>query len=453
MNTLLFAAVFAVLSVVYYMVGMYAAQSVQTDNDYFLAGRNLGFWSLTGTLLATQLGGGAILGTAAHAYSIGWYGIFYSLGIAIGFLVLGLGFAGALRSFNIATTAELFEQQFGSVRLKQIASLLSILSLAGLFLGQVVASKGLMVGMGVHSEWLFIGFWVLLIGYTMYGGLPAVVATDILQVLIIVTVFVGLFASLWWQGIVDLSIVRTPLGQGVGTDFLKEYWFAYIGMPLMFSLVEQDLAQRFFAARSKVIAMSSALVASVLVLLFAAIPVYLGMQAKLSGVVLTGQENPLLVFLGQQISPFAYVLVMCALIAAVASTADSLLCAISSNLVQDFMSDASSAARMWSARVATVAVGVAGIIGAYYCADILQVLTESYQLLVSSILVAVLVCFTSLPRIPRAATLSVAAGFSSYVLLATGMVFAPYGIPRAIAALLCAVLGYAVGMITWTKEQ
>lgn len=445
MNMMLFSVLFVVLGIIYYLVGMAAGQKVESDNDYFLAGRSLGFWSLTGTLLATQLGGGMILGTAAHAYNIGIYGIFYSVGMAAGFLVLGLGIAGALRSFNISTTAELFEQQFGSVRLKQVASFLSILSLAGLFIGQVVSSKFLMLGLGVTNEWFFLLFWISLVGYTMYGGLPAVIATDLLQVVLIIIVFVGLFLGFSWQGVVNVASLKVSfLGNQQGA-FFQEYWLAYIGMPLLFSLVEQDLAQRFFAARSKAVAMISSLVASLLTLLFAAIPVCIGIQARLSGIAVADGQNPLIAFIGLHGSELVYVLVMCALIAAIASTADSLLCAVSSNLVQDFIPAEKKQMRLWAAKVATGVVGAIGVISSYYLNDILSVLTQSYQLLVSSILVAVLVCLTAMPRSTTAAALSVGAGFGSYLIFC--LVPAPWGIPQPIAALLLSACAYGVGIL------
>lgn len=452
MNIIWFSALFLLFGVIYYLVGVAASHKVHTDHDYFLAGRSLGFWPLTATLLATQLGGGMILGTAAHAYNLGWPGIFYSLGMSIGFLVLGLGIAGKLRSFNISTTAELFEKQFGSKSLRKVASFLSILALSGIFIAQVVSSKSLMIGLGVHNDIVFIAFWLLLIGYTMYGGLPAVVATDVLQVIIILSVFGYVFLSMLWQGTVDVAVLSTSFIEGKTASYISDYWFIYIGMPLMFSLVEQDLAQRFFAARSQAVAVWSSLVAGVSVLLTAAIPVCLGIQARLSGIEVVGDENPLISFLALHMNEFVYALVMCALIAAIASTADSLLCAISSNVVQDFIPhDTPNDTRMWASRSATVVVGLSGVIGAYFFTDILHVLTESYQLLVSTVLVAVLACFINLPRVPRAAAWSVVGGFSTYVICV--MTQYSYGVPRPVLALAVSALGYLIGMLTAFNDR
>jgi uncharacterized BrkB/YihY/UPF0761 family membrane protein len=101
---------------------------------------------------------------------------------------------------------------------------------------------------------------------------------------------------------------------------------------------------------------------------------------------------------------------------------------------------------MWASRTSTALVGLAGIIGAYYFSDILHVLTESYQLLVSSILIAVLACFTNLPRFPRAAAWSVIGGFSTYVICVCTQYSC--GMPRPVVALAVSALGYLIGMFT-----
>jgi len=449
MDLLLFSGLFLAFGFTYWLLGLYASRSVKTDGDYFLAGRSLGFFSLTATLVATQLGGGMILGTAAHAYYIGIPGMFYSLGMSGGFLVLGLGIAAKLRSFNIATIAELFESQFGSIGLKRVASFLSILALAGIFMGQVVASKSLITGLGFYNDYIFILFWALLIGYTMYGGLPAVIITDIMQVVVIVGVFVGLFIWMWWQGEVALSLFSKVFTTHNPSGDMQGYWVGYMIIPILFALVEQDLAQRFFAARSQAIAAVSALIASVLLLLFTIIPVYFGMYARVSGIALLDGQNPLITLLAQKTPPFIFALALCALIAAIASTADSLLCAISSNVVQDFIPSSRGQSRLFLSRIATFCIGVAGIIGAYYFSDILYVLTQSYELLVSSIFISVAVCFTSIRRVPHAATISVLSGSGSFLLF--HIISLPFGLSRALVSLGISALGYGVGYAIYNR--
>lgn len=442
MDIVLFSSLFLLFAVVYWALGVYAARAVNTHDDYFLADRSLGFWSLTATLIATQLGGGMILGTARHAYQYGLQGIYYSLGMCAGFLLLGLGIAAKFREFHVTTIAELFEKEYDSIGLKKVASFLSIVALTGLFISQVVASKDLLIGLGVHNELVFISFWTLLVGYTMYGGLPAVVITDIMQVLVIAVVFLGLFMRLWWQGALALPTFAELGAVATGTGFNPSYTMSFLVIPMLFAIVEQDLAQRFFAARTKTVAMMGALAASVLLLFFSFIPVCFGIQAAADGVELVSGANPLISFLALHTTPFAYALVMCALVAAIASTADSLLCAISSNVVHDFVPVRPNGTRsMGAARGVTVLVGVAGVIGAYYVADILYMLSQSYEILVCSTLIPILVCLVRLPRIRSAAIIAVASGAASFCLYTFSAV--PYGMPRPLACLVVAALAYA----------
>src|SRR5205823_1869419 len=129
--------ILALFMVVYSILGLNAARHVKNVADYFLAGRKLGILPVTFALLATQIGGGMLLGTAQDAYTIGLFGMVYNVGMVIGFLLLGTGIAGRMRALNVATTAELFETRYHSRTLKKCASLLSVLTLCGIFVSQI----------------------------------------------------------------------------------------------------------------------------------------------------------------------------------------------------------------------------------------------------------------------------------------------------------------------------
>ncbi len=93
MSNITFLIILFSLVTIYFILGMYASKDTKNTTDYFLAGRKLGLFYVTFTLIATQLGGGMLLGTSQKAYSIGLFGILYTLSISLGFLLLGLGFA------------------------------------------------------------------------------------------------------------------------------------------------------------------------------------------------------------------------------------------------------------------------------------------------------------------------------------------------------------------------
>ena len=108
MNPIMFLSILLTFIGTYFLIGIYASNKVHSTSDYFLAGKKAGFWGITFTLIGTQLGSGLLLGTAEKSYLYGFYGIAYTLSIAIGFLLLSSGIAAKLQTLNIKTTAELF---------------------------------------------------------------------------------------------------------------------------------------------------------------------------------------------------------------------------------------------------------------------------------------------------------------------------------------------------------
>ena len=85
------------------------SKKIKNQDDYFLAGRSLKFFPLMMTLIASQIGGGMILGATEEAYQFGWYVLLYPLGTCLGFVILALGMAKLLYRFNVSTIAQIYD--------------------------------------------------------------------------------------------------------------------------------------------------------------------------------------------------------------------------------------------------------------------------------------------------------------------------------------------------------
>ncbi len=449
MNTLLFFAVFAALAIFYTILGFLASTKVGNTADYFLAGRDLGLFPITMTLIATQIGGGMLIGTSENAYLYGLYGLLYTVGMTIGFALLAAGFASRLQALQVSTTAEIFEYTYQSLFLKQIASFLSIITMSGLLIGQVVASRTIIgsLDLGVGTEIIFIAFWLFIILYTMAGGLKAVVITDVFQVLLIIGIFTGVFIySLFYGPPFDWQSITTIQKEMFGTVPLSlNALVATITMPALFSLIEQDLAQRFFAARTKRVASLAALISCVFMVLFALIPIYFGMQAKLMGIKLAAGESPLIPVIELLTNEFVVILCLCAIIAAITSTADSLLCAVSSNIAQDFelrwtgLSDP-----LTRSKVVTLVVGAGAFAASYFVPqNVITILIDSYAISVSCLLVPLLVAYCTKNVSQRGALFSVVLGGIAFVAIP----FWNTTFPKVILPVLISAIGYALGVL------
>jgi SSS family solute:Na+ symporter len=454
-NIVLFIAIFTVLILFYTLLGFLASKNVTTVDDYFLANRNLGLWPVTFTLIATQLGGGMLLGTTENAYLYGLYGILYTVGMVLGFLLLSAGIASKLQSLNVATTAEIFETKYQSTTLKQIASFLSILTLCGLLVGQIVGSRSIIesIDIGASSELIFIGFWFFVILYTMVGGLKAVVVTDICQVLLIIAVFAGIFGYCVFFG--------PPFAWGSLAELQNTYFgamplsaniiIATLLMPAFFSLIEQDLAQRFFASRTKNIATLSALLSGIFMIFFALIPIYFGMQAKILGFVIAPGTSPLIPIIEYFTNDLMVILSLCAIIAAITSTADSLLCAISSNIAQDFsmnwfgIKNTLMRSQWITLGVGAIALGMSYIVPQ----NIIEILINSYAISVNCLLVPLLWAYFCKSVSKPAAIVSVLGG-------AIGMIIVPFwqtDLPKALLPLTISTLCYSAYLIFFQRRH
>jgi solute:Na+ symporter, SSS family len=445
-SMLLFLTIFVAINLLYILLGAWSSQGIKDNDDYFLAGRTLGVFALTLTLIATQLGSNFLLVSSAGAYKSGLWGLAYPLGMSLGFLILGSGFASKLRAFNVQTTAQLFQTVYLSQKLRMVASVISIASLWGILLSLVIASKILLASIGLVGPLTIILFWATLIVYTVMGGFKAVVLTDIYQVIMITIIFsgllvYGLFSD--WSG----GTLVALLGN---TSSLTSYNFSYISIvsffiaPALFSLIEQDLAQRFFAAKTRSIAVIGALLASLFLTIFAAVPIYFGLKARALGLILTANQNPLIVVMELISHPVIAVLGLCAIAAALTSTADSVLCAISSHAAQDFSPEGKNSLRM--SRFITFIVGISAV-GASYTlsAGIGKVLVSSYQFSIATLFVPIFACFIIKKPRKGAALGSIVAGIIGFFAASYLCPNLPIEVPSLIASALGFILGSLVG--------
>ncbi len=452
MSITLFLILLFSLTTIYFIIGLITSRKVTTVDDYFLANRQVSVLPLTFTLVATQLGSGLLLGTASRAYNIGLWGILYTLGISLGFLMLGFGFAARLQSLNIATTAEIFETRYHSYKLKLFASLVSIISLWGILVAQIIASHQLFLSCGIDdSRWL-ICFWALLIGYTMLGGLRSVIIIDTLQVIFILVIFsIVFYYALPSDGIESFTVSNLIKMQNYyfGKKHVISALLPVVISSALFSLIEQDLAQKFFAAKSALTATIAAFLASIIVTLFACIPLYFGIFAKIKNIPVPAGVSPLLPFIEKISSETVYALIICALIAAIASTADSLLCAISSHIAQDFSKFLPTTRKLLVAKLITFATGACALVVSFYIVgDIISVLEQSYRFSISCLLIPTVIAYFT-PNVRQGAALvSIVCGSLSFIGV---QLWLPHSILQDIIPLALSLLGYILGAILSEK--
>jgi len=448
-----FMLVLLSMATLYLILGIWSSLKVKSLQNYFLANRNLGVFKLTFALIASQLGSGMILGIAYRAYHVGFWGILYAVGMSLGFLILGLGLAGRMRALNINTVAELFEIHYGSYRLKLLASTLSIISLWGILLAQIVASKTLFLGLKITDPYLLISCWMFLIFYSMLGGLNSIVLIDIFQVTFIVVIFLFLFLSSI-PSLISFSLPQLKMAQNYFFD-VKADWFNFFPLlliPTLFSLIEQDVAQKFFAAKTKATATISAFLAGIFLVAFSCLPIFFGILARAKHVIVPQGANPLVSVLFLISSKSVFMLVMCAIIAAIASTASSILCAISSNVVQDFAKflpmDNKS---LLVTRTISFLIGIAALIISFSIeGDVLFILENSYRISVICLFVPTIIAYFSRSLSATAAWISIFCAVSGIISV---QYFTITAIMKDLTPLSLSFVGYLITHLIVYKKK
>ncbi|KPK32880.1 MAG: hypothetical protein AMS24_02815 [Chlamydiae bacterium SM23_39] len=379
MISALFFILLLAFIILYIIIGKAAAVKTETVEDYFLSKKGLGIFSLTLTLLATQLGGGALLGSADEAYLKGWVVIFYPLGMSLGLIVLSLGFGARLKNLGLKTIAELFQKVYGSYRLRQIVSILSIATLFFILVVQGIAARKFFASIGFDFNYVFLSFWFVVILYTTIGGFKGVVNTDIVQTIFIVGTLILVF-------FVSKSFLIIPQETVNVRSFYKNVpWIGWLLMPLLFMIIGQDMGQRCFSAKNSKIISKAGIIAAVILMISCSFAIYFGVLAKKLGLDISANKGVLMTTISAVTNPVITTIFACTILMVIISTADSLLCSIASNLSFDliFLKNKTAKNQLIISQIITFTVGISAMLCSYFFNNILFVLIQSYEFFVS----------------------------------------------------------------------
>ncbi|MEL7568733.1 MAG: sodium:solute symporter family protein, partial [Dehalobacterium sp.] len=288
-------------------------------------------------------------------------------------------FAKPLRRQRLYTLADLFGERFGSVN-GIIPSVFSafIYSVPTLALQFVGMSTVFTIVYGLPTSYGVILAFVMVLGFTILGGLPSTIITDALQSIIIIVGIVMLLAAsvMYGGGIGDILTTTepqylSPLGsQGLGEILL----YALSVAP--FYLVWQSTWQRIFASKTESIAKKAGITGFIACLIISFMPFAIGMIAR-SYVPLDMNPDLIFTYVVVKLMP-SYLggIILVALLAALLTGADSFILQGSSNLTVDLYQrlinpNADNKKMMFISRLTVVIISVLGLIVALNLKDII----------------------------------------------------------------------------------
>ena len=164
-------------------VSLYASRKEETTEDYFLAGRNLTWWLIGFSLIASNISSEHFVGMAGQGFgNMGLAVAHYEWIAAVSLVVIGLFLLPRFLKAGIYTIPEYLEYRYSAAARSIMATFMMIMYVAVAFAAVLYA--GAVALRSIFGTELWLGVWMigLLAGaYTIYGGLKAVVWSDLLQ--------------------------------------------------------------------------------------------------------------------------------------------------------------------------------------------------------------------------------------------------------------------------------
>ena len=202
-----------VISLIFVFLGLYNSKKYRGLNNYLIANRNIGLFSLTTSLTASALGAWILFGPASASTWGGMGAIIgYSLGTAFPmFFLIYLGKKIRKEFPKGSSLIEFTRKKFGKSLFKLI--LLMTIFYMFIFLCAEVTAVAVLINYISDTELWITALIVLLstLAYTLYGGLRASIFTDNIQMVVIGVLL-----------LISVSYITSFTGSEFSFDFIKK---------------------------------------------------------------------------------------------------------------------------------------------------------------------------------------------------------------------------------------
>lgn len=270
-----------------FYVGSIFYKWVGSSDDFYLAGRQLTPFILAAVLAATNVNLYSFVGQAGIAYKEGIPIIWQTWTGNMAMVFSGLFVIPIFRRLRIRTIPEFLEKRY-SRGVRTFVALLWILRLSfwlGVVLYTAVIAAQAISGFDSFTVWVLI-FSVVVILYTILGGMWSVAFTDVIQFVLMLAsalILLPLVMSAvgWWPGLVEklpegaLTLIRDN-----GTYDWK-FVLAIFLLGIEWACVDQGLLQRAFGAESTRSVAKGLVMAGIITTPFALLWILPGLAARI----------------------------------------------------------------------------------------------------------------------------------------------------------------------------
>jgi solute:Na+ symporter, SSS family len=285
MTLIIAVAIYMALTIA---VGLYAARKVSGAKDFMVAGRSLPLYMNMACVFATWFGAETVLSVSATFAKDGLGGIPADpFGASMCLVLVALFFAKTFYRLDLLTIGDFYKKRYGKP-IEVLTSLAITISYLGWTSAQLTA-LGLVImvlsqGAISLSTGIILGS-VIVVFYTIWGGMWSVAFTDLLQTVVIL---VGLLVIAWLIGDMAGGPAKVIESARVAGKF--EFWptgktgewmafaAAFFTMALG-SIPQQDIFQRVTSAKDEKTAVRGTLIGGAIYFVFAFVPMFIAYAA------------------------------------------------------------------------------------------------------------------------------------------------------------------------------
>ncbi len=384
MNTIDILIIF-IWTLATFIIGIWAGLK-SNFNTFWVNNRNTSVLALVMTIVATQIGGGTILGIASSSYTSGTgFGLVAVISTVTGFITLAF-LSKKIKEFgdktNAITLPEIIGHRFGQTA--QISSgviiFLAYLSMLG---GQLLATSIIIKtwsGISYDIALIISGGGVII--YSAFAGLKGDIITDKLHFILMFIIFILILFPiiLIKEPIINIindlpSEIISPVTFGGYT-----YLIAGIMFGLIIPVVSMELWLRIFASQDSYKAKKSLIISAIFVVPFYLVPLLIGLISYSTFPTVKNPDSILIMNLFKYLPTGFLGLGVASLFAVLISTANTLIVVLGATIYRDILGKPveNTKINLKTSRLITLSVGILGALLAFLISDIVQLVLNAF---------------------------------------------------------------------------
>lgn len=421
-------------------VGFYFLKRNKTTDDYYVGGRRMSSLHIGLSVVATDVGGGFSIGLGGLGFVMGisgsWLLFTGLLGAWLSAVLLIPKVSDLARSKGLLSFPQFLETIYDR-RVALIAGIISAIGYLGFTSSQILAGAKLasatFIDLSLNQALLIMG--IIAVTYTVVGGLKAVIYTDTIQWIILLSglIFIGIPISYIKLG--GFEAIR----ETVAPEFLKlnnvswqqilNWMFTII--PIWF--IGMTLYQRIYAAKDRKTAQKAWVIAGffeypvmaftgVILGMFARVALDAGLLSDFASGEMIDPEMGLPALLRTLLPVGLMGIVLASYFSAIMSTADSCLMASSGNIITDILRKHDSKNSLRLSQLFTLIIGITALVLAMKMPNVLELMLHSYSFMVSGMIIPVVAAlFTRRPDKLASLWSMISGGSVTFGLIVSGL--------------------------------